>query len=335
MKFKTFVGIDVSKLVLDICIISEDGGVEYFTIQNKTVALKKYFDKLNRLYSLEEIIVCAEHTGHYSNPLKVFCIENKIAFWLESGAEIKHRSGVQRYKNDKIDAERIADYAKRYIDKARLQTTDDKSVEIAKLLMSERDMYIRDRAKYKAQLKDLKGFIDVSCYNDRSLRLNKQIKALSELINQIESEIKILFDKSKKLSEQKEIIMSIDGVGPQVAVQTIIATEAFTKFDNGRKFACHAGVAPFSFESGTSQRSRRKVSHRANKNLKTLFHMAALSAIKMKGEFRDYYLRKVEEGKNKMSIINAVRAKIINRIFALIRDRRKYSYSYINALHNP
>jgi len=63
--------------------------------------------------------------------------------------------------------------------------------------------------------------------------------------------------------------------------------------------------------------------------------MAALSAIKMKGEFRDYFERKLAEGKNKMTIINAVRAKIINRIFALIREDRKYEKNYIFTLQHP
>jgi len=53
-----------------------------------------------------------------------------------------------------------------------------------------------------------------------------------------------------------------------------------------------------------------------------------LSAVKMKGEFREYFERKVAEGKNKMTVINAVRAKLINRIFALIRDNRKHENNY-------
>jgi transposase len=63
-------------------------------------------------------------------------------------------------------------------------------------------------------------------------------------------------------------------------------------------------------------------------DLKKLYHMAALSAIKMKGEFKDYFDRKVAEGKNKMTVINAVRAKLINRIFALIRDNRINEKNY-------
>jgi transposase len=330
MKFKTFIGIDVSKLTLDICLVNSDGVIERFKIENKILSIRKFFAGLSKLYILGEIVVCAEYTGHYSNPLKVICMETGIALWLESGAEIKLRSGVQRRKSDKIDAERIVDYAIRYIDKARIQTVDDKVIETVKSLSSERDMYIRDRAKYKSQVKDFEGYIDPEIYKAKSKRLKKQILSLSKLIELIDVQIKGLFKSSEKLSEQKEILMSVDGVGEIVSTQTIIATEGFTKFGTGREFACHVGVAPFSFESGTSQRSRNKVSNRANKDLKTLFHMAALSAIKMKGELRDYFERKVAEGKNKMTVINAVRSKIINRIFALIRDHRKYEKSYIN-----
>lgn len=327
MKFKSFIGIDVSKLKLDICLITEDGEIKSFKIDNTLKSLKVFFKKITTCINLQETLVCGEFTGHYSNILRVFCLNNKIALWLESGAEIKLRSGVQRSKSDKVDAERIADYAMRYTDKVRLQTLEDDAIAESKLLITERELYIKERAKYKAQLKDLGTFIDSKSFEDRSNRLKKHVSRLTKSIDEIDLAIKVLF-KTEKLNDQKKILTSIGGIGDQVAINTIIATGGFTKFKNGRKFACHIGVAPFSFHSGTSQRSRNKVSHRANKKLKTLFHMAALSAIKMKGELRDYFERKIAEGKNKMTVVNAVRAKLIHRIFALIRENRKYEKSF-------
>lgn len=47
---------------------------------------------------------------------------------------------------------------------------------------------------------------------------------------------------------------------------------------------------------------------------------------------RAYYDRKVDEGKNKMSIINAIRSKLIHRIFAVIRDDRKYEKNHTHIL---
>jgi transposase len=329
MSFEIVIGIDVSKLTLDIAVVTQDAEIENFKIENKPVSIKKFFEKLSKNLSLENVLICAEHTGHYCYPLRKVCLEKGYSLWLEGGAEIKLRSGVTRYKNDKVDALRIADYAKRHQDKANIQKEEDYILESVKSLSSEREVFIKERAKYKMHVKDLKGFMDDNLYKARSKRLKKQIDSLTKLIKEIDSQIKSLLESSEKLTNQKDILTSVDGVGEQVAIQTIIATSAFSKFKSGRKFACHAGVAPFAFESGTSQRSRRKVSYRANMDLKKLFHMAALSAIKMKGEFRDYFERKVAEGKNKMTVINAVRAKIINRIFALIRDNRRHEKNYI------
>lgn len=171
MKFKSFIGVDVSKLSLDICSITEDGEIKNFKIENNPKSLKIFFKRMSTCINLQKTLVCAEFTGHYSNLLRSFCLDNKIALWLESGAEIKLRSGVQRSKSDKVDAERIADYALRYADKARLQTLEDDAIVESKLLLTERELYIKERAKYKAQLKDLETFIDTKSFKDRSKRL--------------------------------------------------------------------------------------------------------------------------------------------------------------------
>lgn len=328
MHFELVIGIDVSKLTLDIALISKEAEVENFKVKNSPVFIKKFFEKLSKSWPIENALICAEHTGHYCYPLRKVCLEKEYSLWLEGGAEVKQRSGVTRYKNDKIDAIRIADYAKRHQDKAKIQKEEDYTIESIKALSSEREFFIKERAKYKTQLKDLKGFMDDELYKARSKRLKKQKDSLTKQIREIDKQINDLVESSEELMNQKVILTSVDGIGDQVAIHTIVATSAFTKFDSGRKFACHVGVAPFAFESGTSIRSRRKVSFRANMSLKKLFHMAALSAIKMRGEFKEYFDRKVTEGKNKMTVINAVRAKLINRIFALIRDNRVNEKNY-------
>jgi hypothetical protein len=47
--------------------------------------------------------------------------------------------------------------------------------------------------------------------------------------------------------------------------------------------------------------------------------MAAMSAIQIKGEYKEYYKRRTESGKNKMSTINVVRNKIVFRAFAVVK----------------
>ena len=57
-----------------------------------------------------------------------------------------------------------------------------------------------------------------------------------------------------------------------------------------------------------------------------------MSAIRVKGEIQDYYLRKVAEGKNKMSVLNAVRNKLIHRVCAVVHNQKKYDKNYTVAL---
>ena len=54
--------------------------------------------------------------------------------------------------------------------------------------------------------------------------------------------------------------------------------------------------------------------------------MAAVAVVHRKsGELKVYYERKVDEGKNKMTIINALRAKLVARMFAVIKRNEFYS----------
>jgi transposase len=92
--------------------------------------------------------------------------------------------------------------------------------------------------------------------------------------------------------------------------------------------ASYAGVAPFGNTSGSSIKGRDKVHKMANKDLKKLLHMGAISAITHYPEFRDYYEHKVKEGKHEQSVINAVRSKIALRAVAVINNHKEYVDKY-------
>jgi transposase len=333
MKSKTFIGIDISKKVIDLCLLESEEN-DFIHCNNEIKVITKNLKQLIKKKDLdiEETVICAEYTGMYIYPLIKVCQSLGINLWLESGATIKWSSGIQRGKNDKVDSERIALYASRFIDKAKFYACHDEQLDELSYLNSERELLTRDRAKYKSQIKDQKGYMPGSVYKSKKGRLSSLVRQLSKSIKEIEDKMCQLIEGNEQLQGQYEIITSIGGIGQQIAMQTIIATRGFTKFTDARKFCCHVGVAPFAYTSGSSQTSRWKVSQRANKKLKSLFHLAAISTIRMNGEMTQYYERKVAEGKNKMSVINAMRSKLIHRVFALIRDGRLYEEKYLNTL---
>jgi transposase len=57
--------------------------------------------------------------------------------------------------------------------------------------------------------------------------------------------------------------------------------------------------------------------------------MAAMRAIQLKNDLQEYYQRKVREGKNKMLVLNAIRNKIIHRVFAVITQQIPYQFNLV------
>ena len=104
----------------------------------------------------------------------------------------------------------------------------------------------------------------------------------------------------------------------------IAATNEFKLHTNSRTLACYAGVAPFEYSSGKSIKRKPKINPAANKKLKSLLHIAAMGTITKKGAFKKYYDRKVKEGKHKLSVINAIRNKLVKRISAVIQRDTPY-----------
>lgn len=70
----------------------------------------------------------------------------------------------------------------------------------------------------------------------------------------------------------------------------------------------------------------------ANQGVKKLLDLAAVTAVRHRGELCEYYERKLAEGKNKMSVINAVRNKLITRLFMCIKEERLYQKEYQSSL---
>lgn len=328
-----FLGIDVSKRNLDCCLFCNGVVVRQDVILNYQKSIEKYLFDICVDQDTEPdcLVICAEYTGMYIYPLIVACQSKDYKLWIEDPTQIKYSSGLQRGKNDKIDAQRIALYAYRYVDRIKVYSRPSVSIEALKLLSTELSMLCNDRQKYQAQLSDQKEYMADNIYKSKLKRLSLLMKQLDKAIKSIEDEIEIIITKDELLFHQMKLLMSVEGIGRKTSLKMILETHAFTRFPDSRKFCCHAGVVPFSYLSGSSQHSRNRVSQRANKSIKSLLHLAALSAIQnKKSELRIYYDRKVAEGKNKMSLLNAIRAKLIARMFTVIKNDKLYDFNYIN-----
>jgi len=126
-------------------------------------------------------------------------------------------------------------------------------------------------------------------FHRKEARMKALIATLEKALKAIEDEMDEIINFSNELSRQIYLLRTIDNIGRVIAMNIIIATEAFTPFDNAQQFCCYA-VAPFAYTSGSSQHSKYKVSQRTAKYLKSLLHMAAVSiAHRKRGQLKGYF----------------------------------------------
>lgn len=330
---KIFLGIDISKEKLNICLMDGLKIVHEDELSNSVPAIKRMLKRMLSGFrgNDAQLLVCAEFTGKYIYPLTCACHETGTFLWLEDPTRIKHSFGLARGKNDVIDARRIAEYASRNSDRALRYILPEKSVASIRMLLNDRETLLADKRKYQTQITDQKGFMSKEDYAAHCGVRKAVIKAIDRQLECIEAKIEELAANDERIAHQTELLRSIDGIGKWIALYMVVSTNCFTRFENARQFNCYAGLAPFVYTSGKSIHSKARVSQRANKQLKALLHLAALSAAThMKsGEYKEYYERRCAEGKHPMCVLNVVRAKLVGRMFAVIRRDEKYSRNYV------
>lgn len=333
MEFKYFIGVDVSKETLDLVVRKGHNYLFHQQVENSKSGINDFVKKCREhKVNLRSSLLCMEHTGIYNSHALVGFYNRKCSIWLENAVQIKRSMGLVRGKNDKVDADRISEYALRYSDKARLWEPPREELVKIKHLTKLRRRLMDAKNKLKVPVKETKGLIKSSLYKQLNRINEKPIEVLKKQIKEVEKQLRLIIKSDRNLRELFEIVTSVDGVGEVLFWEMVTATDEFTKICDPKKFACYTGVAPFEHSSGSSLRGKNRVSKMGNKSIKRTLHLAAMSSVAMKGELSDFYHRKVSAGKNKMATLNAVRNKLIHRVFACVRDGRKYEKTYTHSL---
>jgi len=329
-RFNYYIGIDVSKLTLDISMLCGDENFTktvYYKIENTEKSIAQFVKKTLGKYELSQILFCFEDTGIYSLPLSYYFSNNKLSYWKVPSLEVKRSKGIRRGKDDKIDSKDIAFYACTHLHKFRPSSIPPKSIQQLKLLFTEREKVLKSLSSFE-KTSENKEFMAKDVFNVVVSVNASVIKKLKQAIQSIEEKMLAIIASEEKLNQQYKLITSIPGIGRQTAIYLIIATKGFENFENWRQLACYSGVAPFPYQSGTSIRGRTKVHPFADKKLKTLLNMCAIVAIRHDKELKTYYERKVAEGKSKMLVINNVRCKLLARVFAVINRKTMFINTY-------
>ena len=328
MKLQHIIGADLSKRSIDlVCHLLNT----HIQIENSIARFKDLLHWLKQQkINPSETMIVMEHTGLYSYCFEKFLHQQQIAFCKVNALAIKRSMGLVRGKTDKLDAARIAAYGYEKKDKLAVDVPASDALKRLQMLHSTRDRLVKQRASLTCAIKEYRhiGIPEKDIIMLTQLQL---IKNFDKQIEKLMTEIETIINEQEPLKQNFDLLQSVTGVGKVIALVTIIKTHNFTRFTNARKFACFCGTAPFPHDSGTSIKRKARVSHLADKQMKTLLDLSAKTAIQYDKELREYYLKRTEGGKSKMSTINVVRNKILYRMFAVIKRQTPFLENYLQA----
>jgi transposase len=323
--WNVILGVDVSKLTLDIGCTERNIHIQ---IENGSKGFE-VFKKWCRTHEidLQETLIVMEYTGGYEYRFLQFCDAKSIPYCRVPGLEIKQSMGMVRGKSDKADSFRIGQYGEEKRNRLTPSKPLDNNILKLKQLLSFRKRLVRENAGLKSTEGERKHMYPVK-QSDTIIGICKtKIKANEKFTHKVEQEIRELIKSNEAMWQNYRIITSIKGIGEVNAWMTIAYTENFTSFPDARTYGVYVGVIPFGHNSGTSIKGPKRVSHLANKELKSELTQAAKSAVAHDPEMQAYAERKLKN-KDYGLVLNNVKFKLILRMFSLVKRGEKYVENY-------
>jgi transposase len=294
---ETYVGVDVSKKILDIYYYPTG---EKFCVKNIQNDVKRFAKQLSK-YQVEMVVF--EASGGYENLLKSNLEACEVNFWKVNPERVSHfrlAEGIQA-KSDTSDARVLALFAKQHKckyepykyspEEALLRDLTTRRCELVKMLVAE-----KSRLKSPSTMRVAKS-------------IKKIITAFEKEIKRIEQEIFKLAEQVTGFESKAEILQSIPGIGTITTISLLATVPELGTI--GNKAACAlVGVAPYARKSGTYKgkefiRGGRSVPRRT-------LYMAMLSAVRFNPVLRKFYQRLIAAGKKpKVALVAAMRKMVI------------------------
>jgi transposase len=317
MKFQWFIGIDISKKTFDAAIHcpSDARKSVHCKFDNADNGFCNFTEWLaGHGVDLDEAFACMENTGIYGMQLAAF-LDGRIACCILNALQIKRSMGIVRGKNDKADSIMIARFCYLYRDEIKPTKLPSKALQTMRVLYAERERIIKALKIEKTIASEL----GIALSANAQQRMDVRMRQFENDLKAIDRELLEVVNENPDIKKNYELATSVVGVGLVNALLMIIHSYNFERITDSRPFACYCGIAPFDHVSGTSVKGKTRVSHLGNKQIKAQLTNAARSAVINDPEIRRYYNRKQSEGKHHGVIMNAIKFKIVTRVYATVK----------------
>lgn len=306
-------GIDVGKDNIDCELLGEKRATKRF---NNTVRGFEQLDAWLRNRKVRKVHACMEATGGWSEEVAYYLQDRGHIVSIVNPMQIRAfgQSELSRTKTDKADAGLIARFCQ-----AMKPLAWEAPSQAEKRL---RQLVRRRRALIEMRTQELN---QLQSPGNESIAhsLQQMIATLNRQVAELEAAIKKTIDDDDDLRGKRNLIESIDGIGPTTSATLLAETPHISKFESSKALAAFAGVCPQIKQSGRSVSSSRttKIGNRA---IRKVLYMAAMAALRSNDVIKAFADRLRERGKTKMEIIVASMRKLLVLVFGVLKTGRPF-----------
>lgn len=311
----SFIGIDISKQTFDAAILFDDGKLKHKKFSNKPSKFPEFLLWIQK-HNVTSSHACMEATGVYGSLLAEYLFDQGIPVSVVNPARTKgfSQSELSRTKNDKSDASLIARFCEAM--KPSLWTPEPINVRQLQAMTRRLDALIEMKQQELNRLDVADPVVqpDIECH----------ISQLSKSIKQLQQNIHDHIDKDLGLKNQRDLLLSIPGIGEKTISKLLSHFSSIERFDNAKKLASFCGIAPREFQSGSSVKRRGSMSKIGSSSLRKALFFPAMVALKYNPTLINLKNRMTKQGKPKMVIIGAAMRKLIHIIYGVLKNNQPF-----------
>lgn len=316
MNTKFALGLDVSKLTIDVCLLTTDGRPRKTVIDNSIAGFQKLLCWLDGI-DLSQLHVCLEPTGKYSRAIAGFLHEAGLKIsQVNSYTVLCHgRSKNFRNKTDSIDGYLLADYCLKE-NPSTWSPAPQSHTELNELQMRINDL--TETIRQEENRLEAGGISTLVRQN-----IEEHLAYLTVQKEQLETASRNLVKSDPLLGSNFSILLTIVGIGEKSAL-SLLAAIRFERFEKPRTVGCFAGLTPRLHRSGTSIYKRECISRVGSNELRRVLYFPAMVAMQHNPQMRAFAERLRAKGKPSKVIICAVMRKLLVLAATLIRKQVSY-----------
>ena len=217
-----FVGIDIFRDTLDFALLKANQVLLHQQVSKDKKGINACLKVLRRQTqgSINACLFCVEHTGIYNNPLLALLPTLSASIWVERAVHIKQSLGLSRGKTDKVDAKRIALFAYKNRDEARLWAPPRAVLTQLDHLTAQRGRLVKVIKMLKTPLTASRGFFSKAECLVQKAACAQSLKALKADLKTADAAIAALIESDADLKRLFERVTSVVGISQTIAAET-------------------------------------------------------------------------------------------------------------------